>query len=131
MQNNWTCQSYVNTENICTQSFTNYLKYFENNYKLYKTTDIPILKLELKDNYNYPIKKDNLLKFQSKIYTITNFSPSILKESKIGTLTIYNNNEILFSLDILLDNSLEKKTWIYYLKNILQNVFWIKTFFYK
>ena len=115
--------SYVNTENICTQSFTNYLKYFENNYKLYKTTDIPILKLELKDNYNYPIKKDNLLKFQSKIYTITNFSPSILKESKIGTLTIYNNNEILFSLDILLDNSLEKKTWIYYLKNILQNVF--------
>lgn len=113
--------SYINTYDISQTAFSKYLKYFEKNYILYKTVDKPLIEIEKKDNYEYPIKKDDILKFSTQIYTITNFSSEINKGSKIGILTLYNNDKILYSLDITIVNQLEQNTWYYYFKYMLKN----------
>lgn len=113
--------SYINTYDISQTAFEQYLKYFEKNCILYKTVDKPIIEIQKKDNYEYPIKKDDMLKFSTKIYSITNFSSEINKGSKIGILTLYNNDKILYSLDITIVNQLEQNTWYYYFKYMLKN----------
>ena len=115
--------SYINTFDISQIAFEQYLKYFNTNYNLYKTTDTPILELQKKDNYDYPIKKEDILKFNTKIYTITNFSSEINKGNKIGLLTLYNNDKILYSLDITIVNQLKQNTWYYYFKYMLKNFY--------
>ena len=114
---------YFDTYTIIEKNFMEYKKYFENNYVLEKTTDIPIISIQNPSIYEYPLSQEEIFNLHTKIYTFTKFSPDISKGNKIGTITLYTVNKILYSLDIILENNLKKNTSIFYCKNILKNYF--------
>ena len=99
-----------------------YIHYFNKHVILEKTTIIPKLKLQKLDNYDFPLKTNGDVKLHTKIYMINKFSPNILTNSKVGTLQLYNNNELLCKTDIILENTLSKNSWSYYFHNILKSL---------
>lgn len=113
---------YVNISSTINEAFANYISYFNKNYILEKTTTPPVIKLANLSNYEFPLQTDGTLKLSTKIYTINNFSYTTKVNSKVGTLELYNGNNLLCQADILLDNELYRNTWKYYFKEIL-NVF--------
>lgn len=110
---------YVDVSSIINETFDNYIPYFNTHYTLEKTTTQPLLKLKQLENSNFPLSNEEVLELSTKIYVDTNFTPNILKDSKVGEILLYKNNTFLCKADILLDNNLPKNTWKYYFKNIL------------
>lgn len=113
---------YVNVQNTIESAFNDYIHYFNKHVILEKTTIIPKLKLQKLDNYDFPLKTNGDVKLHTKIYMINKFSPNILTNSKVGTLQLYNNNELLCKTDIILENTLNKNSWSYYFHNILKSL---------
>ena len=72
------------------------------------------------DNYEFPLSINTANKLNTKIYTINNFNPSIEKNSTIGTLYLYNDDKLLCTAKITIQNELVKNNWKYYFKNILE-----------
>ena len=104
-------------------SLNKYLDYNSSNFILEKTCTTPILELESLSNYEFPLKLDGNIKFNTKIYTIYNFSSQIQSSSKVGTLYLYNNDKIICSVNIILKNTLIPNSWNYYFKNIFKSLF--------
>ena len=114
--------NYVNISSTINNNFLDYLSYLESNYILDKTTTTPILKLQSLDNYEYPLKKEDISNLSTKIYTINKLSYNTPAGSKIGSLCLYNGDSLLCETDIILDNTLCKNSWKYYFKKILNNL---------
>ncbi len=112
--------NYVDVSSTINEAFSSYISYFNQNYYLEKTTTIPHLKLKEIENYEFPLSNNNAITLDTKIYTINKFNPNISKGSKIGTLYLYNGNNLLCSVDIIIENELIKNDWKYYFKNILK-----------
>ncbi len=110
---------YIDVSSTIHDAFNEYISYFNNNCILEKTSTIPILKLQDLDNYKFPLSKNNSIQLNTKIYTINTFSSTIEKNSKIGTLELYNNNNLLCTLNIIIDNNLVRNNWLFYFKTIL------------
>ena len=111
---------YVNVQDTIETAFNNYIHYFNKNVILEKTTVIPKLKLQKLENYEFPLKANGNLRLNTNIYVIEKFSPEISANSKVGTIQLYNNTDLLCETDIILENSLTKNSWSYYFKNILK-----------
>lgn len=114
---------YIDISSTINASFADYLSYFNNNYILEKTSTVPILKLGKLENYEYPLSNNNALQLNSKIYTINKFNYQLEPNSKVGTLELYNENNLLCSVDIIIENQLIRNNWKYYFKNIILNMF--------
>ncbi len=110
---------YVDVSSIIHNAFQNYLSYFNNTYSLEKTTTIPILRLEKLENYEYPLSTNDVVKLNTKIYTIRTFHSDIDQNSKVGVLHLYNGDELFCSANIYLENKIIKNNWQYYFKYIL------------
>ena len=115
--------SYINVLPTLQDSLNKYLDYNSSNFILEKTCTTPILELESLSNYEFPLKLDGNIKFNTKIYTIYNFSSQIQSSSKVGTLYLYNNDKIICSVNIILKNTLIPNSWNYYFKNIFKSLF--------
>lgn len=113
----------IDTHDLVLDSFENYKKYFDKNIVLEKTTDTPVIKLSELDNYVFPIQKNSFIDLKTKIFTFSKLSTDLPKGTKIGYISVYYKNRILYSLDITLENALNKSTWQYYFKDIIKNYF--------
>lgn len=111
---------YVNVSKSIKESFENFNNYIDNSISLEKTTDIPKFKLEVLDNYDFPLKTNGEIKFNTKIYTIKNFSYKQSDGDEVGKLYLYNNNELLCEAKIFLDGNLNKNSSRFYLKKIFE-----------
>lgn len=111
---------YVNVSKAINESFSRFNNYINNSIFLEKTTDTPQFKLEVLDNYDFPLKTNGEIKFNTKIYTIKNFSYKLFSGSEIGKLYLYNNNDLLCECKILLENHLNKSSSTYYFKKIFE-----------
>lgn len=112
---------YVDISSIINETFNNFIPYFNENYILEKTTTKPVLKLKKLDNYYFPLSHQDVLELSTKTYFNNKFNYNIAKNSKIGEISIYKNNTLLCSVDILLDNNLIKNNWKHYFKYIILN----------
>lgn len=110
---------YINVADVINNSFDKYLSYFNRVYKLEKTCTIPKLSLELLENYDFPLLKGNISNINTKIYTFTNFNPSIHTGNIVGKIELYNKETLLCSANITLENKLIPNNWIFYFKKIL------------
>lgn len=115
--------AYINVLPTIQEAFNEYILYNSQNFVLEKTSTNPILELEALSNYNFPLKLDGNMKFNTKIHTINNFSSQTEEFSKIGNLYLYNNNTLICSVNIILKNTLIPNSWNYYFKNIFKNLF--------
>lgn len=109
---------YVNVSKAINESFENFNNFIDDSIFLEKTTDIPKFKLEVLDNYDFPLKTNGEIKFNTKIYTIKNFSYKLSSGDVVGKLDLYNNNELLCEIKIFLDNDLDKSSSKFYFKKI-------------
>lgn len=119
---------YINVANTINESFSDFYSYFKNYIFLEKTVDTPKIILENLDNYDFPLITNGTINLHTKIYTIKNFSYKYSSGTQIGTLYLYNNNDLICTSKIILDNNLRKNSWKFYFKKS----FWIinKTFSY-
>ncbi len=115
--------SYINVLPTIQEAFNNYISYNSSKFILEKTSTTPILELENISNYDFPLKVDGNIKFNTKIHTISNFSSHTREQSKIGVLYLYNNDKLICNINIILKNSLISNHWSYYFKNIFKNLF--------
>lgn len=113
--------AYIDLSNTINEAFKEYLHY--NKYVLEKTTTKPELYIELDNNYEFPINTQKNNKFSTKVYIQNKFSFRTLKDSKVGTLYLYNEDNLLCEIDIKLKNELIKNSWKFYFKNIFKNLF--------
>ena len=122
---NYVYSNYANydIQNIIYDNFKQFETYFKNNITIEKTTDIAALELSTPKNTFFPLSTNEVSNINLKIFTLTKLNAPLLANQKIGTLNVSVNDEILLSLDILLKNSLSKKTWKIYYFELLQNFF--------
>ena len=111
---------YVNVSKTIEENFSNFQSYIRDSIVLEKTTDIPKFKLEVLDNYEFPLKTNGHVKLNTKIYTIKNFSSDFTMGEQVGTLYLYNNNDLICESKILLDNELKRNSWMFYFKNFFE-----------
>jgi hypothetical protein len=68
---------------------------------------------------NIAIKETNIDKIEYETNTLTTMEAPIEQNTKIGTITIKLNGEILETVDIFNTNKIERKTWQdYFIENI-------------
>jgi len=113
----------LDTYDLVLENFENYKYFFNKNVVLEKTIDVPIIQLENLDNYIFPVQKNSILDIRTKIFTFNKLSSDIPEDTKIGYLSVYYKDNLFYSLDITLKNTLTKNTWQYYFKNILKDYF--------
>ncbi len=115
--------SYVDLSEIINNNFQTFLIYFNENYNLQKSKNEPILDIEYLDNYEFPLKNDSSFIISTKIYFSKNLSSNSTVYSTIGRIDIYNNNDFVCSLNIILENNiLPKKSFDYFIDLICLNL---------
>lgn len=92
--------------------------------------NIPVIKgnikyYEAKEKYNLiiPLKEGEYEKIYVKQDFIKNIVPPLASGSKIGTVTAYIENEIIFKQDIYLNKNIIKNNILYYLNSALKDMF--------
>ena len=111
--------NYIDVSNVIDKSFSTIIPYFNNYYNLYKTTTIPILKLEKLENYNFPLKETDISNLKTKIYIQKQYSSTSVPQNIVGKLELYNNQKLLCSSLIILENKLEPNSWLFYFRQAL------------
>lgn len=107
---------YIDISNIIDNAFSSFIPYFNNLYYLEKTTSVPILKLENIENYKFPFLKNDISNLKTNIYTITNFNSKVLPGNVVGKLQVFNNENLICNINILLENELIPNNWMFYFK---------------
>lgn len=122
---NYVYNNYTNydIQNIIYDNFDKFKTYFYKNIIIEKSTDICNLKLSSPKNTIFPMQKNEISNLSLNIFSLNKLSAPMSSNTKIGTLNIKIDDEILLNLDILLGNNINKKTWQMYYLEILQNFF--------
>lgn len=109
----------IDTYEIISDAMSNFKE--SRNIKSSKSLDIPKIELAKKSNYTYPVNKNDVNKLKTSIYAVNSIDTDTEKGSKIGVLKLKCNEEILYSIDIILSNNLNRMTWKDYMKIFLKN----------
>jgi len=104
----------INTKDILDDAF---IKYKENNKIIVlKTKDKIDYEYTNSSTYVYPIDKNKISKLKISIYTISLVKSPVFAGSKIGKIRVMCENKILYELDIILKNNINKMVWKDYMK---------------
>ncbi len=125
----------LDTRNVINYVFNNFemvdtyekIEYAFENFN--KTKEISVTKsldevqIDFLDNYTYvyPINKTEVSSLKTSIYTVTQIDTETPVGSKLGVITLKANDKILYSVDIVLENELNRTTWQDYFKIFLSN----------
>lgn len=115
--------SKIDISNIIYEEFYKFENYYSKNTNVIKSTDKPQISLEKISNTVFPLRKDELNSISSEIYSLNTLITPINKNKKIGEINIKVNDEILLSSNIILNNTLQRKSWKKYYKEIFENYF--------
>lgn len=111
-----------NLEDIINEKYNEWKKINEKRITIVKGRDENITtKLEELENYYYPVRKLDKEKLNVKIFNISELNAPIPKDTYIGKLCVYIDNEKILELTIKANNSIEKMRFIDYLKNFIIN----------
>lgn len=104
-------------QHIIYENFDEFKTYFKNSTIIEKSIDSAHLELSMPNNTIFPMQKNEVSNIDLNIFSLTKLQAPIVKNTKVGTLNVKIDNELLLSIDILLNNDINKKTWqIYYLQ---------------
>ena len=95
---------YNNFEAVNTSNYLN-KNIFISTLEIKNTNSLPKIYLEQKDNYIYPIKKNNK-NYITKIYFLKNLKAPLKVNSKIGTIQLYADNTFLYECNLLLKDNI-------------------------
>lgn len=118
--NNYTL---IDTENMLFSTFDTYKNSYSSIVSIEKSNNFPILELEKKDNYIFPILNKKINDIDIKIHCMQKLSYKTPINSQIGIISVYNSDKLLYTANIYLKNSLDRKDTSFYFKYILKNYF--------
>ena len=84
-----------------------------------KTIQLGISEIKTKE---IPIKKGEEKNITIEINAIYNYEAPLLKGTKIGNIIVKNNEEIIETIDIICEKTIEKKNYFTYLKELISMV---------
>lgn len=111
---------YIDISDYIQNSFAEYEKNYTETAYLYKTTSIPDIELSTLTDYTFPLKPNTSNLLTTKFYTLNSLSSNIKKGDKIGCMTVYYDDKILLTVDIVLSNDLVQNSWQYYFVEVLK-----------
>jgi len=127
----------ADTKKIRTTDTINIINYIYNNFEIVDTLSIikkrlilpsiyikntnslAKIYLEDKNNYNYPISKNNK-KFEIKIHLLNNQKAPLIANSKIGTIQLYVNDIFLYENNILIKENIYSYSYIENIYNLFK-----------
>lgn len=109
----------VDTYDLVKEAFDNFCK--NKNITVKKSLSTTELMIKNKESYIYPINKNEIKNLRTAIYSVIGIDTTVKSGSKIGVLNLKCNDKILYSLDILLKNEVQKMSWKDYMKMFLKN----------
>ncbi len=107
----------VDTYDIVKNSFNDF--YNKQNIKIYKSLDKVDMKLLNNKTYIYPINKTEISKLKTSIYSVYFIDYNTKINTKIGNLNLKCDNEILYSIDVILSTDIRRMGWKDYLKKFI------------
>ena len=110
----------INLKNVIEENFKDFNNYFLKNININKLSKNPVIEIENKANYNYPVKKSDIKKIYTKTYSITKFSEEMSCNTVIGITRLYSGAEIIDEFKIYLQNDLYKNNLIFYFLKCLK-----------
>ena len=111
----------IDISNILYEEFYKFENIFTHNVIVEKSTDKPIIELSNVNNTILPLQKDELNSITSEVYSLNKIIAPTTANTKIGEINIKINNEIIFSSNIILKNTLTRKNWKLYYKELFKN----------
>lgn len=113
----------VNLESKINEKYEYWEKYIKPNISIYKATNESLVNTDLSEiKYkSYPLKNDDLENILVTLESKDSLEAPIDKNTSIGKISVYINNELLFSSDILITEKIERKDSFYYLKDFILN----------
>ena len=109
----------VDTESIVKEAMDDFEKVKKIN--ILKSNDKIKLELEERKTYRYPVNKNEISNLKTAIYCVDVINSPVLKGAKIGNLQLKSNDKILYSIDIVLSNDINRMKWNDYLNEFLIN----------
>jgi len=113
----------INIYDIITSNFESWKKdnmlKFNINKGISNNIDISLSSIE---NKEIPIKNDNIKDITVNINCSFNLDSPIYKDTKIGNLTLSTEDDIIVHLDIIVNNSIKKKSPFDYFKQLVINI---------
>lgn len=96
---------------------------FKNTQKISVNKSLGTPEIGYLDNYTYiyPINKNEISDLKTSIYTVTKIDAETPVGSKLGVMSLKHNDKILYSVDIVLKNNLNRTTWQDYFIIFLSN----------
>ena len=120
----------IDCKEIIENDFQNWYNSYRNEINISKSSSILEARLEDTKTYLLPIPKNGETNLYCIITAKSSITPPLSKNSKIGTLQFYCQNDCLLTLNIKLQNSITKKSsvfyFIYFLRTLptyLENIF--------
>lgn len=109
----------IDTREMLERAFNEF--YTDNKIKLYKSDDKIKLKHSENYTYMYPINKNRISNLKTSIYCISVIKAPANFNSKIGVIRLEYENEILYSVDILIDANISRRNWKNYFGLLITN----------
>ena len=112
----------VDTSKFLHQNFSEY------NLKIKNSLDKAKVAIKEKDNYIYPIPKNDINNLKCKTFILENQKAPIIPNSKIGTIKVFVNNKILYETDIIIKNEISSLSTGQYFFLIIKSIFRNKSY---
>ena len=91
------------------------------NIKILKSLNEFNINYRKKENYIYPIDKNNVSKLKTSIYCLNKLEAPVKDKSIIGKMRVICEDKILYEVDIYLDKKIERIKFKEYLKIFVKN----------
>ena len=109
----------VDTENEVKSLFDKFKN--KENIKILKSLNEFNINYRKKENYIYPIDKNNVSKLKTSIYCLNKLEAPVKDKSIIGKMRVICEDKILYEVDIYLDKKIERIKFKEYLKIFVKN----------
>ena len=107
----------IDTYNMCFETYEKY--FYKNKIKVSKSVAFPDVKLESRENYVFPVNKNDVNKIKISLYSLSVMEAPIKTNTKVGELRVSVDSKILYSLDVSIDGDVRKKDWTQYMKGFV------------
>lgn len=109
----------IDTKEILENSFKDFS--IDNKIAIYKSDDILKIKHSKNFTYIYPINKNKSSKLKTSVYAFSVVKAPVSINDKIGTIRLECGDNILYSVDILADSVINKRSVEEYFKLFITN----------
>lgn len=110
----------IDTYNLIQENFNKNV--ICNNIEIIKSINNLNIELDKKDNYIFPVNKNDINKINTSVYYLFQIEAPINKGTKVGEIRVLVNKKILYTVDLKISTDIKKKKWKDYMKQLIYDI---------